>query len=54
MYNYRKNQHNLIDVSLFVPGLPAYEKFAEGLIEVVSIVAGFVSRLATRRPGGVK
>ena len=54
MYKNRNNQQNLIDVNMFAPGLSAYEEFAGGLIQVASVVAGFIARLVSRLSTAIK
>lgn len=51
MYNNRNNQHNEFNPSIFVPGLSLYVDIAEGLIRLVSRVAGFVMGLTYGRTG---
>lgn len=45
MTDYRHNQSNQFNPNLVVPGLPVYEDMAGGLIELVSRIYNFFSRL---------
>ena len=49
MYHYQNKQSNEFNPSIFVPGLSVYVDLAEGVIRLVSRVAGFVSDLAYGR-----
>lgn len=49
MYNKRNDHYNEFNPNMFVPGLSLYVDLAEGLIRLVSRVAGFVSGLAYGR-----
>ena len=49
MYNNRNQHYNEFNPSMFVPGLSVYVDIAEGLIRLVSRVAGFVTGLTYGR-----